>query len=141
LGDGSTGVAHVEAYQNQVVSTTNYGIAIAAGHDSAFHHNRVVSAGFLPDGRWIPEQNVGLYIWDLYDTGPAAFYNNSGHDNLVGWVNEPDGTCNDWWIPDATSFDRNAHWDGPVTAAAEADELEYWQTKLAAGGIVAGPTR
>ena len=135
LGDGSSGVAYVEAFGNHVVSTSNYGIAIAAGHDVSFHHNRVVSSGRLPDGRWIAEQNVGVYIWDLYDTGPGNFYNNTAYDNLIGWVNEPDGSRNDWWVPDATSFD-NAHWIGDVTPEVEAEEFARWDGKRAAATLV-----
>jgi ELWxxDGT repeat protein len=140
LGDSSSGEsAHVEAYGNHVVSTSNYGIAIASGHDISFHHNRVVSGGYLPDGRWVAAQNVGAYIWDLYDTGPAAFYNNSGYDNLIGWVNEPDGSRNDWWVPDATSFRDNTRWSGAITRETEAAELSLWQQRAAAAGIPIGP--
>ena len=127
LGDGSSGVAFVDAHDNTVVSTTNYGIAIAAGHDMHFYRNRVFSSGLLPDGRWTSAQNVGLYIWDLYGTGPENFYNNTASDNVVGWVKETDGTRNDWWVPDATSFPNNTHWDGAITPRTEADEFALWQ--------------
>ena len=137
LGDGSSGVAHVKAYGNTVVSTTNYGIAIAAGHDTEFYDNRVLSSGRLPDGRWIAEQNVGVYIWDLYGTG-SAFYNNSARDNVVGWVKEPDGTRNDWWIPDASSFVNNTRWAGELAPATEAAELALWRSKAAAAGVDVG---
>ena len=140
LGDGETGVAYVEAYANQVVSTTNYGIAIAAGHDSVFHDNRVVSSGLLADGRPIAAQNVGLYIWDLYAAGRSGFYNNSGRNNLVGWVNPTlSGGRNDWWIPDATSFENNTHWPGDITREVEAAEFAHWQDKLAAAAVRVGP--
>lgn len=140
LGDGSSGVAYVKAYSNQVVSTSNYGIGIAAGHDMEFYGNRVISSGFLADGRWVYKQNVGVYIWDLYAVGATGFYNNSAHDNRVGWVKKPEGTRNDWWVPDATTFDNNAHWEGAVTPQTETDEFALWQTKVAAAGIVLGPS-
>ena len=76
LGDGE-GAAFVKAFNNQVVSTTNYGIAIYSGHDMEFFNNRVLSSGLLPDGRTIARQNVGVYIWDGKDSGPDSFYNNS----------------------------------------------------------------
>jgi hypothetical protein len=101
LGDGE-GSAYVRALKNQVISTTNYGIAIYTGHDMIFFENRVLSSGLLPDGRPIVAQNVGVYIWDGKATGPANFYNNSAHDNIVGWMKN--GKRNDWWIPSATSF-------------------------------------
>jgi hypothetical protein len=137
LGDGSSGVAYVHAYDNQVVSTTNYGIAIAAGHDSVFYDNRILSSGRLPDGRRIADQNVGAYIWDLYKAGSSGFYNNSGRDNLIGWVKG--GGRNDWWIPDATSFTNNTRWPGEVTTATEAAELTRWRDKLTSSGVRTGP--
>ncbi|MDQ3440265.1 MAG: hypothetical protein M3478_07935 [Planctomycetota bacterium] len=103
----------MQAYRNQVASTTNYGIAIAGGHDSAIFENRIVSSGYLADGLWITAQNVGIYIWDLYDTGSSSFYDNSASNNLVGWRNK--NGRNDWWIPDATSFTGNVSWAGNVT--------------------------
>ena len=144
LGDGSSGVAYVRAYDNQVVSTTNYGIAIAAGHDSSFYRNRVVSSGRLADGRPIAEQNVGVYIWDLYDTGSASFYNNGGSDNRIGWVKDASasgsgGDRNDWWVPDATTFENNVNWPGEITLQTEADEFTLWQQKLASAGLTVGP--
>jgi len=136
LGDGSG--AYVEAYDNQVVSTSNYGIAISAGHDMRFYNNRVVSSGLLADGRPVVAQNVGVYIWDLHDSGSDDFYNNSAHDNLVGWVK---GTRrNDWWVPDATSFENNTSWPGEVTLATEAAEFKYWLDKVAAADMTVGPT-
>ena len=135
LGDGSA--AYVQAYDNQVVSTSNYGIAISAGHDLGFYRNRVVSSGLLPDGRPITGQNVGVYIWDLHDSGIDAFYNNSASDNLVGWMK---GTRrNDWWIPDATTFQNNTNWPGEITLATEEAELALWQAKLAAADVTVGP--
>ena len=48
LGDSSSGEsAYVEAYGNHVVSTTNYGIAISAGHDLEYYNHRIFSAGVL----------------------------------------------------------------------------------------------
>ena len=141
VGDGSSGTAYVHAYDNQVVSTSNYGVGIAAGHDMAFYRNRVVSSGLLPDGRSAWAQNVGVYIWDLYDTGPAGFYNNSARDNLVGWVNAFGDGRNDWWVPDAASFENNSPWPGTITPAVEMAEWAVWQRKLAATGRTVGPSR
>src|SRR5688572_15289619 len=67
--------AFVEAFDNQVLDTTNYGIAISAGHDCAIYRNRIVSAGVLPGGTQIAAQNVGAYVWDSYKAGKDRFYN------------------------------------------------------------------
>lgn len=136
LGDGD-GCAYVRAFRNQVVSTTNYGIAIYAGHDMEFFDNRVVSAGVLKDGRTIAHGNVGVYIWDGQHDGASKFYNNSAHDNVIGWYND-EHDRNDWWIPSATSFENNEHWSGPVTLQAEAEELLIWKSKRTAQRLKVG---
>ena len=69
LGDGkptSAGeaAAYVKAYNNQVISTTNYAIAIAAGHDNEFYSNLMISSDQLPGGRTIVGENSGTYIWN-----------------------------------------------------------------------------
>ena len=76
VGDGSAGSAsevshHVTAYDNQVIDTTNYGVAIADGHDSSYHHNRVISDGVLDDGTRAAAQNVGIYVWNS-STAPTS---------------------------------------------------------------------
>jgi parallel beta-helix repeat protein len=144
LGDGDTKVAdqasaYVWAYDNQVVSTTNYGIAIAAGHDNQLYNNRIISCGLLPDGRAIAAQNVGAYIWDEYGVGLGAFYNNGGYDNTIGWV-QSEGTRNDWWVPDAAFWANNVHMPGLITLDTETTEYNSWLSKLADAGVVVGPT-
>ena len=150
LGDGTPesserAPAFVEAFANQVVGTSNYGIAIAAGHDLAFHDNRIVSCGFLPDGRYIPSQNVGAYIWDTHHgarLSPPAFFNNSGRRNIVGWVSSPDKTKrNDWWHPDATHWDTNIPLPDPITRATEEAEYKMWTEKLALMGVSIGAAK
>ena len=67
LADGAASTpdqesAYVQAYDNQIVSTTNYGISITTGRDCSFYVNRIVSSGYLGDGTWIAAQNVGLSL-------------------------------------------------------------------------------
>jgi uncharacterized protein (DUF2141 family) len=135
LGDGvgssaATDPAFVKAYNNTIVSTTNYGIALSAGHDLEAYNNRVLSAGVLPDGRKIANQNVGIYVWDSYGAGPSHFFKDITHDNLSGWV-QGSGR-NDWWSPTGSTVNNNTHWSGTITAATETAELATWQAKLAA---------
>jgi hypothetical protein len=141
LGDGSTNFgppsAFVQASNNQVVSTTNQGIAIGAGHDNQFYNNRIVSSGLLPDGTPIMDQNVGAYIWDSYQDGSGGFYNDSGSGNTIGWV-QGSGR-NDWWTPDAASWTGDVSMTGPITLATEAAEFASWQSKLASAGVSVGP--
>jgi hypothetical protein len=136
--DGPAGdPAFVEAFDNQVLDTTNYGIAISAGHDCTIYRNRIVSAGVLPDGRKIAAQNVGAYVWDSYKAGKERFYNNGGRDNLIGWQGKT-GTRNDWWRPDATSWENNEHWPSPVNVDIYEAEWNRWQEKLKANKVTVG---
>lgn len=137
LGDGGDS-AFAVAYNNQVISTTNYGIAIYGGHDMTIRNNRVISSGLLSDSRPIAHQNVGIYIWDADDSGPANFYDNNASDNEVGWINNQ-GQRNDWWIPDATSFTNNVHWPGELSLDTEAFEQTVWRLKLSEEEIEVGP--
>ena len=143
LGDGVGKTADddshfVEAFANQVIDTSNYGIAISAGHDCTMYYNRIVSAGVLPDGTKIPAQNVGAYVWDSYKAGKQHFFNNRGHDNVIGWVNK-DGR-NDWWRPGAAAWENNQNWPAPITRDVYDEERKRWQEKLSNAGITVGPT-
>jgi parallel beta-helix repeat protein len=135
------GSAYVVAHDNQVVSTTNYGIAISSGHDNRIYNNRVVSAGRLPDGRPIPAQNVGVYIWNMKTrgtTGDDTFARNGGHGNVVGWA-KGEG-MNHWWTPDAEAglWKENQMMAGPITAETEAGEWKLWQEKVKRAGVRVG---
>lgn len=129
------GSAWVRADNNQVISTTNYGIAISSGHDNSFSGNRIISSGRLPNGQYIAAQNVGAYIWDQDGIGDA-FYNNVGRDNLVGWWQKDQR--NDWWMPDASKWVGNDNWSGAVNTATEAGEYNYWANKLNRAGVRIG---
>jgi hypothetical protein len=134
--DGDPGFVH--AFDNVVLDTTNYGIAISAGHDCQIYRNRILSAGVLPDGRRIAGQNVGAYVWDSYKSGERRFYNNSGSDNLIGWYNDKPAR-NDWWRPHATKWENNANWPEPITPAMYESEYERWRAKVKSAGITVGP--
>jgi hypothetical protein len=144
LGDGAEanpddGPAYVEAYDNQVLDTTNYGIAISAGHDITFHDNRIISSGLLP-GRVMPRsQNVGAYIWDANkkDLRRANFHDNGGRGNVVGW-NGGIGR-NDWWMPDAKFWESNVRKSGPISPQTVIDEWKRWEEKLARHRIAMQP--
>ncbi|MFT4308556.1 MAG: hypothetical protein ACMXYM_04280 [Candidatus Woesearchaeota archaeon] len=125
LGDGGGGYQH--AFDNQVVATTNYGIAIAGGEHNLIENNRVVACGVLEDGRPIPAQNTGIYIWNQYE---RPFGNNVGRGNEVAWARG--ASRNDWWVPDAHSWsDNEAILEAPIPCSAHGDEYGRWLEKLA----------
>jgi hypothetical protein len=146
LGDGGTSVltdacGYVNAYNNQVIDTTNFGITTTAGHDASFYNNRIISAGVLSDGRAIAAQNVGASIWDMEGNAlllPPTWFNNTGHDNVIGWANG--AGRNDWWIPNAASWINNTHWTGPITLSLQAAEGGVWRAKLASNVMRIGPS-
>lgn len=143
LGDGvapdpAGDPAFVEAYDNVVLDTVNYGIAASAGHDLRFYRNRVLSVGLLPDGSRPRAQNVGAYVWDSYKAGPARFYRNGGSDNLIGWAT-PAGGRNDWWRPNAAAWTNNRPWPGMPTREAYDAEHVRWLERARAANVSIGP--
>ncbi|MCJ7526484.1 MAG: hypothetical protein MUP71_14865 [Candidatus Aminicenantes bacterium] len=140
-GDSSKGSdeadspAYLDVYSNQVVATTNYGIAIAAGKNISFHHNRTIASGYLSDGSWIKTQNIGMYIWNY--NNESFFSNNNAWNNVSGW-NGPGGHPNDYWFPDAGSLTKNNTSVAPTTALENA-EFSDWLTKLSINSFYVGP--
>ncbi len=127
------------AHGNQVISTTNYGIANASGTHTSIYANRVVASGVLADGTAVIAMNVGIYSWNQYD---AAYGDNSVYDNVSGWMDNH-SRRNDWWLPDCGArCTGNTHLQNnslPTTRADEANEYASWQRKLASAGIKVGP--
>lgn len=153
LADGSAktpdaAAAYIRAYNNQVVNTST-GIVISAGHDILADHNRLIASGYLPDGRTIAGQNVGLYVWDIHgDKKRKTFYNNVARDNVVGWATPLRGKSaqNPYWFPDCSRDSRgqslctnNQILPGPIPQRLEKQEAERWQTKLKQAGMQVGP--
>jgi uncharacterized protein (DUF2141 family) len=130
-GFGSTingDAGFVKAYGNTVVGTTNYGIAAAAGHDTDIYSNRIVSSGKTPDGKWNLRQNVGIYVWDSYGLGATRFFDNTAHNNTVGWM-KSDGVRNDWWSPHAGAIGSNTRTADPITRQTELNEIAAWKLR------------
>ncbi|UQN09664.1 NPCBM/NEW2 domain-containing protein [Deinococcus sp. QL22] len=152
LGDGKvlnpldSGYARV--HDNQIVGTTNHGIAIAGGVDNQMYNNRVLSSGRMPNGQRLPAANVGLYVWDPTGAGklsPATFANNRMDNNVVGWTRvAADGNTsnNPTWFPNCglntTTCVGNQN-IGTVTLEMEKQEFTRWQDKLSARGVKVGP--
>ena len=145
LGDGpgrtvGSAAGFVRATDNVVVGTSNYGIAISAGHDITFDHNRIVSAGVLPDGRPVAAQNVGGYVWDAgHGKARGTFFGNGGTGNVIGWVKGRGR--NDSWTPDAAVWAGAVALPNPVTPADEAAANDEWRARAARAGVTIGPTR
>ncbi len=120
---------YVRIYNNQVVNTSNYGIAIASGHHVLVWNNRLIATGLLPDGKNIASANVGLYV-SINPKSPAEiFVGNSVATNTVGWLNAK-GASNPWWFPSCQAGMCAANITVIPTQGWEKAELIAWQTKL-----------
>ncbi len=121
----------VNVHDNQIIETTNYGIAIAGAHDNNVYSNTLMGIGLLSDGVIEPSQNVGGYVM-----GRAI--NNTVHDNLAGWYNQ-NGVDNTWYVRscDSSCFYNNTSLI-PFTQADEDAQFNVWNQKLANNGIVIG---
>jgi len=135
-----TATAFVNIYNNQIISTTNYGIAIAAGHDNAIHDNRIISAGVLPDGTPLAAQNVGTYVANGANQANSVYFNDHSYNNTIGWFNPKDGNQrNDMYFPgDDGDYGRNTVLPNPITLDTEKAEFPMWQQKLSSAGITVG---
>ncbi len=141
ITDGGTNesIAWVEVYDNQVIATVNYGIAISAGNNVYMHNNRIVASGELEDGTDIAAQNVGLYVWNIHSL--SGFTNNNADLNVVGWYKRGTASRNDEYTPNCMvggcAANTSLH-SGIITLADEAAELALWNSKVAAAGITVG---
>jgi hypothetical protein len=154
-GDGTSDAAHstafVRAYRNQVVSSANVGIFIAAGHDNEIFENRVVSSGRLPDGRAFKNHFTGIYVWDCcYKHVPRGiFYNNRAYNNTIGYVGITENgqaVRDDSYLvhcaknPNGTSrCVGNVSLPNPITLETERNEFRSWLEKLRVAKIKVGP--
>jgi hypothetical protein len=130
-------------HDNQVVGTTNGGIEFAAGHDNVATNNRVLASGLLADGTRIPMQNAGL----VNAIAPSASnYNNTMHDNLVGWACwtascASHGYRRDQYLPASPAdYSTNTVPSGNITLELENNEYQVWMNKVASSGVAVGPS-
>jgi hypothetical protein len=133
-GSSSTITGNVSAYNNIVIGTTNYGIAISSGHNDTIYNNTVISSGLLPSGQKIASQNVGIYIWN--QSGDPFWGNNQEYGNTIGWMG-PSGR-NDSWTPNASGQTGDTHLSGTITLAQEQSYYNVWAQKVSASGFTIG---
>ncbi len=139
--DGAT--AYVEADHNQLVSTGNAGLNIAAGHDIFYHDNRIVTSGLLPGGQHFNATHAGLGIFNFYKQPASVFFNNRAARNVIGYVRWGAGSP----YPDRQDLSADAcatctateHLPNPITLATEQNEWVLWQQKLKRAGVAVGP--
>lgn len=135
----------VHAYHNQVVSTGNYGLAIASGHDNLIENNRVVSSGRLPDGttNLSADYSNGIYVWNPDGQPSTHFYNNIARNNAAGLWRFRDGQWqgSPYWLPHCAAdlCTGNVGLGSPADYAGEQAELQRWKDKLVQNNVRVGP--
>jgi hypothetical protein len=136
----ATTAAYIDIYNNQIVSTSNYGVAIAAGHDNSIYNNRVVSSGLLANGTSMGMTSAtGAYVANYYKLPSTTFFNNIIYNNTIGLITKnSSGTLfrNDWWFPDQTATYTNMNWlpnnAQHPSLEDEATEYQLWLQKYLA---------
>ena len=152
VGDGKVtdplDSGYTRVYDNQIVGTTNVGLAIVGGVDNQMYNNRVIGSGLISASQRLASTNVGLYVWDRLNAAeqsPPTFARNRMESNVVGWTKVgPDGTItnNPVWFPacgvQGTVCGGNERL-GTITLGMEQAEYARWKAKLTAANIKLGP--
>jgi parallel beta-helix repeat protein len=136
----TTTSAYTDVVNNQVVSSANMGIAIAAGHNNSATGNRIVSSGYLASGtkNLIAFSGaIGMYNWNYYNQAATVFFSNMITNNVVGLIRKSSTGAaqrGDTWLPGQTGGTNTSF--SPVnttspTLANEATEYQTWLAKLA----------
>jgi hypothetical protein len=131
--------AYIDIHDNQVVGTVSYGIAFNAGHDNVAANNRVLSTAVLADGTKMAGQQAGLSSVNAHG---GASYNNTMHDNLVGWACTASPCAGAQFLP-ASPGDYSSNTvltTKEITSAMEGSEFQLWLSKFAAAGVRIGPS-
>lgn len=151
--------SYVRAHHNQIARTDASGPSVSAGNNIELDNNRIVSSGVVSasgtssDGlSYNNPFSYGVVIRDFYgNTPPGSVFNNSAHDNVVGYVHRAyNSRFTERADLDLTSCGNdqsaqplcynNQSLPGPITPQLEFAEYQAWLAKLAANRVVIGPS-
>ena len=135
----TTTSAFTDILNNQVVSTSNMGIAIAAGHDNTVSGNRVVSSGYVAGTKNLIafSSAIGSYNWNYYNQAKTVFFNNMISNNVFGLIRKSSSGAPeraDSWLPGQSGGTNTSFAPNNATSpnvANEATEYQTWLKKLA----------
>lgn len=131
--------AWVRVYDNQVIRTQNYGIAIAGGNNNELYNNKVLSTNITLDGKKLGGQGaVGQYIWNMNNAPDTLFFNNVMHHNTIGYMKHENGTSVLNNSRTINGVSRDNIFLPAVTKELEDAEYVIWQAKLKANNIQIG---
>ncbi len=136
----------INAYNNQIISTCNACMNLAAGHDIHFYNNTMISSGMYPDGTPSDRFWGGCCIWNASNVPVKNFVNNTIKGNTIGYVrkdkNVPFPGRQDWVVvaesPISVKPGDNTSLPNPITLQTEKAEWPKWQAKLATNNILVG---
>jgi hypothetical protein len=134
---------YIDAVDNHVLRTTNYGMAIMGGNNNRIIDNRIISLNKTPDQAnlfWAGGNN-GIQRYN-YESAPGGVY--FGHTvtgNYVAWANQETGLAQPFYGDGDTisSVDNTAVPFASITRALEEAELALFLNKAATNGITIGP--
>jgi chitinase len=137
----TTTSAFINVYQNQIVSTANYGMAITAGHDINFTNNRVISSGYTAAGVFYPMSSYygaayGAYNINLLNLPATVFFNNNISNSGSAAPNGKGTPVRaDWSLPGQGgsvegNLDFSPNAASSPTATDEDNELVAFQAKF-----------
>lgn len=114
MGDGcGNSNTYSAAYQNTIIETSNYGIAMANGNYNDITNNVVLATGRLSDGTFLDAENdAGLYARNYCSDPNHNPATNTSRGNKVGW-----GT------PSLSNM--NGRWDTGLGGVDPANVLTY----------------
>lgn len=136
----------INVFNNQVLSTCNAGMNLAAGHDVRFYGNTIISAGKYSNGQSSDRFWSGCSMWNAFKVPVANFINNSIKDNTIGFVATdrvfPAPVRQDFTVvannPLSVKAGDNIALPNPITLDTEVAELAKWTAKLTSNGITLG---
>jgi hypothetical protein len=136
----------INVYKNQVISTCNAAMNLAAGHDIHFYDNTMISCGLYPDGTQSERFWGGCCIWNASNVPVANFINNTIKHNTIGYVRGdksiPLPGRQDWVVikesPISVEPGDNISLPNPITLETEKAEWPKWQKKVAANKVNIG---
>jgi hypothetical protein len=146
--------AFVRMVNNQIVNQGGaQGLGINVGHDNEAYGNHIVSTGTLSNGVWMAATysnalTVGNFV---YNQPANVFFNNSAHDNSVGWEIELAAPNNQYarigppqrsdlhLVNCSGNCGNNISLPGPITNATQDNETALWRQKLSTNNISVGP--
>ncbi|HZG24080.1 MAG TPA: hypothetical protein VEZ17_05840 [Chitinophagaceae bacterium] len=136
----------INAYNNQVISTCNASMNLAAGHDIHFYGNTMISSGRYPNGVKSDRFWGACCIWNASNVPAENFINNSIKNNTIGYVRfgkrTPFPDRQDWVVfpgsPISVMPGENISLRNPITLDTENAEWSKWLSKLSLNKVVVG---